>query len=101
MAIPSRSLATDNDRSFFKRELESFLPDRLFDAHAHVFGEWPTNQRVKGLPQQVGYLDYQTFIQDIHGQRHTSALFLPNFDAIRKDQIPKYNGWVSQQVSQA
>ncbi len=27
---------TDGDREFFKRELESFTPDRLYDAHMHL-----------------------------------------------------------------
>ena len=35
MKSPSYKV-TDQDREFFKRELESFVPDRLFDSHMHL-----------------------------------------------------------------
>ena len=31
------ALIQPEDRDFFDRELASFLPDRVFDAHAHVW----------------------------------------------------------------
>ena len=27
----------DQDREFFERELQSFVPDRVYDAHAHLW----------------------------------------------------------------
>jgi len=30
------SQPTDTGRDFYQRELEDFLPDRLFDAHVHL-----------------------------------------------------------------
>ena len=27
----------DHDRLFFARELDAFLPDRVFDAHTHLW----------------------------------------------------------------
>ena len=29
----------DIDREFFARELDSFLPDRIYDAHAHLWDQ--------------------------------------------------------------
>ncbi len=28
---------TETDQEFLRREVETFLPDRIFDAHAHLF----------------------------------------------------------------
>ena len=27
----------DYDREFFEKELDSFVPNRIFDAHAHLY----------------------------------------------------------------
>ena len=31
------SIFEDADREFFAKELDSFVPDRVFDAHTHVW----------------------------------------------------------------
>jgi len=35
--MPTTWGLTDYDRDFFHRELESFVPDKVFDAHAHLY----------------------------------------------------------------
>ena len=30
-------LVTDYDREIFQRELDGFVPSRVFDAHAHLY----------------------------------------------------------------
>lgn len=95
------SLATDEDRNFVRRELESFLPEKIFDAHAHLYKQDTVSWTLKNLPPQAGYKEYQALIQDLVPRRRTAALFLPAFSADKKDLIPQCNGWISQQVAQA
>lgn len=99
MADAPKSPATDEDRKFFERELESFLPDKIFDAHAHLYKLDTVSWPLKGLPPEVGYQEYQALIQDIHPRRRTAALFMPDFSPDKKHLIPKGNEWISQQVA--
>lgn len=92
------SMATDEDRTFFERELETFLPDKIFDAHAHLY-KLDTAWNLKGFPPEVGYEQYQALIQDIHPRRRVAARFLPGVSVDKKDRIPECNAWVSQQVA--
>lgn len=94
------SMATEDDRRFFERELESFLPDKIFDAHAHLYKQ-DTAWDLKGFPVEVGYEEYQILIRDIHGQRRTAARFLPGVSVDKKNRIPECNAWVSQQVAKS
>ncbi|MDA0207440.1 MAG: amidohydrolase family protein [Acidobacteria bacterium] len=95
----AKSIATEEDRNFFEREIESFLPDKIFDAHAHLFKQGTVSWDLKGLPPQVGYPEYQALIQDLHPKRRTAALFLPAFSPDKKDLLPQCNEWISQQVA--
>ena len=65
------------DHEFFERELASFLPDRVYDAHCHV---WSDDGHivfgVEGVSGDLGYDQYMSLIRDIHPNRQTSALFL-------------------------
>ena len=40
----------ENDIAFFEREIDSFLPDKVFDAHTH---SWRRNE----MPQWINYED--------------------------------------------
>lgn len=92
-------MATDVDREFFKRELDSFLPDKIFDAHTHLYKQ-DAAWNLKGFPPQVGYREYLQLIQDVHGKRRTAALFLPAFSPDKRDRIPECNAWIGEQVAQ-
>ena len=92
------SMATEEDHRFFKRELQSFLPDKIFDAHAHLYKK-DTAWDLKGFPAEVGYAEYQSLIRDIHSQRRTAARFLPGVSVDKKERIPECNAWVSEQVA--
>jgi glutamate-1-semialdehyde 2,1-aminomutase len=93
------SPATDVDREFFQRELESFLPRRVFDAHAHLLKEGTNTWKFKGIPLTLGYEEFQFFIQDLHPRRRTAALFLPGFSADLTDQLPVANAWMGEQLA--
>lgn len=71
----------DEDRELFERELETFVPSRLFDAHAHLFerrqflAEQPA--LVKSGPDSVGLDAYQAFMNQMLPRRRISGLFFP------------------------
>ena len=90
---------TEADQVFFERELASFLPDRVFDAHTHLWSSELTSFEVKGLPPDIGYDEYVELMQDIHPGRVTRALFLPAFSTEKRDQIHIANEWNSRHTA--
>jgi glutamate-1-semialdehyde 2,1-aminomutase len=72
---------TDADREFIAREVEPFLPGRVFDAHAHLFcadhyapGTRPPQQ--EGNPERLGLAEYRRYAEWIHpGGRTVGGLF--------------------------
>ena len=71
----------DADRAMIAREVEPFLPDRVFDAHAHLFcaehyapGTRPAHQQ--GNPERLGLDEYMRYIGWLHpGGRTVGGLF--------------------------
>src|SRR5262245_10603354 len=67
---------TDADQEMIAREVEPFLPDRVFDAHAHLFcaehyapGTRPAHQ--EGNPDRLGLAEYMHYIDWIHPDGRT------------------------------
>lgn len=69
------------DRNFFDRYLADFLPDRIFDAHAHLFAHehYPNGNvppSLAAMPARLGLAEYRAFIDWIHpGGRTEGGLF--------------------------
>ena len=76
--MPETTSITDSDRELFERELNSFVPPRVFDAHAHLYrieffsGDVP--ELVARYPE-MGRNEFMRLIEDITPGRQTSALF--------------------------
>ena len=72
---------TEADQAMIAREIEPFLPDRIFDAHAHLFthNHYPAGALPAGLeqtPARLGLAEYFDYIDWIHsGQRTVGGLF--------------------------
>ncbi len=98
MSTMPPSILTDEDRTYFQRELDSFLPQKVFDAHCHLWSGEDVSWHIKGLPHDVGYREFQTLMQDIHPGRRTCGLFLPTFAHDKKHRLPQANGWMGRQV---
>ena len=72
---------TDADREFVARHVESYLPDRIFDAHAHLFchahyppGKLPAH--LNDTPSEIGLQVYREHIDWLHpGGRTVGGLF--------------------------
>ncbi|MCC6423710.1 MAG: amidohydrolase family protein [Phycisphaerales bacterium] len=74
------------DREFYDRELRDFLPDRIFDAHTHLWHE-DHLEPMAGWPRVGGMDEYIRDIQDIHPGRQIAGLFIPVPDPKRIDPI--------------
>lgn len=92
-------MTNDIDREFFERELESFVPARVFDAHTHLWREQFASWSTKSLPPDIGYDEYQGLMQDIHPGRLTKALFIPAFSADKPEQLMPANEWVARHAA--
>jgi glutamate-1-semialdehyde 2,1-aminomutase len=75
-------LVTDYDREIFERELDGFVPERVFDAHAHLYAldhfadVEGTGMLQSGAPV-VGVDEYERGIDEILPGRTVDALFFP------------------------
>jgi predicted TIM-barrel fold metal-dependent hydrolase len=68
----------DSDREFFARELDSFVPPRVFDAHSHLYRKSFFSSAVPSLVEalpEMGFQDFQKAIAEITPDRKTSGLF--------------------------
>ena len=75
-------IATDFDRELFDRELNQFVPDRVFDAHAHLYraDHFPPDEipaLVAGGPAVAGFEEFDRRIDEITPGRPTEGLFFP------------------------
>jgi predicted TIM-barrel fold metal-dependent hydrolase len=69
---------TDVDREFVARHVEPYLPDRVFDAHAHLFsqnhypaGGVPTH--LQGAPVDLGIDRYREYSEWLHPNGRTKG----------------------------
>lgn len=91
--------ATECDRELFARELDSFVPSRVFDAHAHLYraaffsGDLP--ELVATFPE-MGLSEFLEIIEDITPGRRTSGLFF-GWPAVEVD-VEASNRFVIDQV---
>lgn len=89
----------DVDNEFFERELESFLPDKIFDAHCHVWLEKCVPWSVEGYPGDMGYDNFMAAMQEVHGDRTKGALFIPFADPADDEGRHAGNEWAGQETT--
>ncbi|NWG12235.1 MAG: amidohydrolase family protein [Acidobacteria bacterium] len=89
------------DREIFERELDRYVPDRVFDAHAHLYRQNDIAQGtvirslMAGGPQEVTLEQFRRHISWILPGRHVDGLFIPW--PIRGD-VASLNRFVQEQV---
>jgi glutamate-1-semialdehyde 2,1-aminomutase len=94
---------TDADHDFVRRHVESFLPDRIFDAHTHLFchAHYPAGTlppSLQGTPAEIGMKVCREYIEWLHpNQRTRGGLFFGL--AFRGDRAAN-DAYVAQQVQQ-
>lgn len=93
---------TEADRELVDRLIDPFLPDRIFDAHAHLFrqdhyapGEIPDHLR--GAPAELGLEAYRHYMEWLHPRgRIQGGLFFGLAFTGRRDEN---NAFVAAQVA--
>jgi len=75
-------IVTDQDRELFERELNSFVPSTVFDAHGHWyradhFSADALPELVKSGPAVAGNAAFEDAIGQLIPNRHTEGLFFP------------------------
>lgn len=71
------SILLDEDREFYERELASFIPDRIFDAHTHLWCENSSSAPFRNICPAVGLKEYRELMNALHPGRQPAALFIP------------------------
>ena len=84
-------LCREEDIEFFERELASFVPDKVFDAHAHLWH--PDHREFPGMPAVGDYDQYQQLMADIHPGGVTKAHFVPF--PVKREVLAEANAWNS------
>ena len=75
-------IATDQDRELFDRELNSYVPEKIFDSHAHWYraDHFPSDSipgLVKSGPPVAGSDEFDRQMEMITPGRKTEGLFFP------------------------
>ena len=93
--------ALDQDREIFDRELNAFVPNRIFDAHAHLYRKQFFSAALPSLVAagpDAGLEAFSHFIDGLTPGRTTSGLFFGFPDA--SIDIEGNNRFVAEQVRQ-
>ena len=94
-----------HDRDFFYRELDSFVPDRVYDAHLHLWNPDHFIVSQPTVPKTLGYEEYIDCLDILHPGRTLSALFVPwpypakDGPSDNKNHCRRANEWVGKQVA--
>ena len=87
----------NQDVEFYTRELSTFIPDRIFDAHAHLNHPSFLKNKVPGLPDAIDYDEYLSYMSWLFSDRDVSALFISYAD--KAENIGASNEWTSINVA--
>jgi predicted TIM-barrel fold metal-dependent hydrolase len=88
----------DYDQSFFEKELNTFVPDRVFDAHAHLYraSDWGSDHPTDSGPSIVTMEEFQRQIDWVTPGRRTAGLF---FGVAFNDAFRDANAFVANEVA--
>jgi hypothetical protein len=90
----------DYDQAFFERELASFVPDRIFDSHAHLYKttHWrPPRPFIEKGPSVVTLEEFRRQMQWITPGRVTSGLFFGG--GLNEEAFEASNRFVAPEVA--
>ena len=100
MTAASRlSCLQEQDQEFFERELSSFLPSRVFDAHAHLWLNAEVPWSIPGTKVDIGLAQYLDLAEDLHPGREKAAMFIPFATPDRPEGVERANEWVAKQIA--
>ena len=76
-ASPRPEHIRDEDIEFYERELASFIPDRVFDAHVHLWHPDHFDNQFGDPLDEIGYDQYKPMLDVLYHGRELASLFLP------------------------
>jgi len=92
----------DVDKQFFERELQSFVPDRVYDMHAHLWrvSDWEGDAPdiVKAGPSELTMERYKEAMEWIFPKREVHGLHFA-FPTCFPSNTEACNSWVSQEIA--
>jgi glutamate-1-semialdehyde 2,1-aminomutase len=88
----------ESDLEFFETELDDFIPERVFDAHAHLYKahHWGYSHPTSRGPETVSLEEYQAQMQWLVPRREVHGLF---FGVSFHEGFPEANEFVSGEVA--
>ena len=95
-------IITDYDRDLFERELQSFVPTRVFDAHVHLYlrDHFPPDdvpELFRGGPARIGAEEFTHDIAQLIPGREMDGLFFA-FPKVGMD-LAAANGFIAREVT--
>ncbi|MBN2294028.1 MAG: amidohydrolase family protein [Pirellulales bacterium] len=84
------------DRDFYDRELDSFVPERVFDAHAHFYQRKHSLIIDPGMPDAVGFPECGPLFDALHPGRNVAGLFIP---IAKIGHFRQANQWIADQIA--
>jgi len=100
MSIESQqTIVRSEDREFFETEIVSFLPDQVFDAHAHVWADrcLAAGRKIPSLPDNAGYPEFSRMLQELHPGCSCAANIFHRI--CPREHLSEANAWTGEQVS--
>ncbi len=93
------AMARPHDHEFFERELASFVPDRVFDAHAHVWADrnMKPGRKIANLPADCDHDTFLRLLDDLHPGRTVGANVFHRI--CPKENLVGANAWTADQVA--
>jgi len=88
---------SEQDVEFYERELADFIPDRVFDAHAHLTHPRLSTPTGPDLPDPVGYEEYRHYMDWLLPGRDVAAMFLAF--SRQPEGATAANAWTATQVA--
>ena len=87
------------DQEFFQKELSTFVPDRIFDAHAHLYKtvHWGRPGETMQGPDVVTFEEYQRHMKWITPRSQTEGLFFGT--GFSDDRFKDSNEFVAGEVA--
>ena len=94
--MASSNLAREEDREFFDRELDSFVPNQVFDAHLHLWHPDQFDGPLPGVPRIISHENYRQLLDCLHPGRLGGALFMGWPYGCKVQMV---NDWVAQETA--
>jgi len=86
------------DNAFFERELASFVPDKVFDAHAHIWLDknMSPTRKTPSLPADAGFTEFEQMSQVLHPGRTCAANLFHRI--CERECLGDANAWAGEQI---